>query len=252
MMTRTIPVLIASLVGILLVVAFFVPALLPARQIAEEWFTIVAAIAIIFGGISIVIHHLKKINDREAGWGFSGVLLVAMLTTISLGIFKVGIIPDSAQHMSHPWSGPILQEGGAFWWIYVYLQSPVVSMMFALLAFYVASAAFRAFRAKNIEAILLLITALIVLIGQTKDGELLAISLGGDSTSVQASTNDAQPPSNNAPKPIYPIKVATEFIRTTIVTAGQRAIMIGISLGVVATSMRMILGIDRSYLGGDE
>ena len=33
--------------------------------------------------------------------------------------------------------------------------------------------------------------------------------------------------------------------------AGQRAIMIGISLGVIATSLRLILGVERSYLGGD-
>ena len=32
-------------------------------------------------------------------------------------------------------------------------------------------------------------------------------------------------------------------------TAGQRAIMIGIALGIAATSLRVILGVDRSYLG---
>jgi hypothetical protein len=31
-------------------------------------------------------------------------------------------------------------------------------------------------------------------------------------------------------------------------TAGMRAIMIGIALGIVAMSLRLILGIDRSYL----
>ncbi len=34
--------------------------------------------------------------------------------------------------------------------------------------------------------------------------------------------------------------------------AGQRAVMIGASLGVVATSLRMIFGIERSYLGGSD
>jgi hypothetical protein len=32
-------------------------------------------------------------------------------------------------------------------------------------------------------------------------------------------------------------------------TAGNRAIMIGIALGIVATSLRVLLGLDRSYLG---
>ena len=80
-------------------------------------------------------------------------------------------------YLNKAWSGQFQQEGGAFWWIYQYLFSPVVSTMFALLAFYVASAAFRAFRAKNLEAILLLVTALIVLIGQTKDREFTSFFL---------------------------------------------------------------------------
>ena len=33
--------------------------------------------------------------------------------------------------------------------------------------------------------------------------------------------------------------------------AGQRSIMIGIGLGVVAMSLRVILGIERTYLGED-
>ena len=50
-------------------------------------------------------------------------------------------------------------SGSMFWWFYEYAFKPLTSTMFAMLAFYVASAAFRAFRAKNFEAILLLSTA---------------------------------------------------------------------------------------------
>ena len=36
-------------------------------------------------------------------------------------------------------------------------------------------------------------------------------------------------------------------------TAGNRAIMIGIALGTASVSLKILLGVDRSYLGsGDE
>ena len=104
--------------------------------------------------------------------------------------------------------------------------------MFALLAFFVASAAFRAFRAKNIEATLLLVTAFIVLLGQTYAGYLMTRGL---------------PPSVAG----LTIPGLSQLIQDVFTTAGQRAIMIGIALGIVATALKIILGVDRSYIGSD-
>jgi hypothetical protein len=35
-------------------------------------------------------------------------------------------------------------------------------------------------------------------------------------------------------------------------TAGNRAIIIGIALGVTATSLRILLGVDRSWMGSGD
>ena len=111
--------------------------------------------------------------------------------------------------------------------------------MFSLLAFYIASASFRAFRAKNLEASLLLGTAFIILLGRTFAGVAL--------------TDWIDPA-------IWPgfayftglrLENLTVYIMSVFNTAGNRAIMIGIALGVVATSLKVLLGIDRSYLGKD-
>lgn len=236
-MSRTAPVIIAGAVGLLMIVAYFSPQLLPWRQTAEEWYTIIATIAMFLGAVNLCVHHLKKISDQEAGWGYSAVTLGTFAVTVIVGLLKVGVVPETARNLDKAWSGQFQQEGSAFWWIYQYLFSPVVATMFSLLAFYVASAAFRAFRAKNFEAILLLLTALIVLIGQTKDREITSLFLAT--------------PAEGAPR-YFPIADLTEFIRKTFVTAGQRSIMIGVALGVIATSLRILLGLDRSYLGGDE
>jgi hypothetical protein len=44
----------------------------------------------------------------------------------------------------------------------------------------------------------------------------------------------------------------TDWILTNPSMAAQRGIMIGIGLGVIATSLRIIFGIERTYMGGGE
>ena len=45
----------------------------------------------------------------------------------------------------------------------------------------------------------------------------------------------------------------TNYIMSVFNLAGMRAITIGIALGVASTSLKVLLGVDRSYLGaGDE
>ena len=105
-----------------------------------------------------------------------------------------------------------------FWYIY----TPIQATMFSLLAFYIASAAYRAFRARTILATILLLTALVIM--------LRLIPLG-------------------------PLSVANQKLATWILMvpsmAANRAILIGIGLGTVATCLKIILGIERAYMGHD-
>lgn len=133
-----------------------------------------------------------------------------------------------------PWSGDYSSPGSPFDWIFRSIFQPVTATMFAMLAFYVASAAFRAFRAKNVEAVLLLGTAFLILLMQTFVGVLLTEHLPDWLSALKADN-------------------LKRYLTIIFVTAGSRAIMIGIALGVVATSLKILLGVDRSYLGsGDE
>ena len=146
---------------------------------------------------------------------------------------EVGRLFLAAHVEKYPWSGTYNAPGTPFWWIYEYAFKPLTATMFAMLAFYVASAAFRAFRAKNLEASLLLGTAFIILLGRTFAGTALTGWL---------------------PEPLSFLR--TENLTITIMsvfnTAGSRAIMIGIALGVASASLKVLLGIDRSYLGSGE
>jgi hypothetical protein len=126
-----------------------------------------------------------------------------------------------------------MAPGAWFRFVFNAVLSPLEATMFALLAFYVASASFRAFRAKTPEATILLVSGFIILLGRTFLGGTLTSWLP-DSPSFLSIPN------------------LTDWIMSWPNTAGQRAIVIGIALGVIATSLRIILGIERGYLGSDE
>ncbi len=114
-------------------------------------------------------------------------------------------------------------EGRVFSWLYDHLFAPANSTMFALLAFFIASAAFRAFRARNSEAALLLGAAILVMIGSVPIGRAIWDGFPDIKTWIIEYAN----------------------------TAGRRAIIIGAALGAIATSLRVILGLERSHLGSD-
>lgn len=230
-MKSTIPWLIAATAGGVMILAYFIPATQEWTGAVETWFEILAAVAFILGGANLFTHHLQKMTARRAGWGYSAVTLAAFVATFIAGMFKLGI-PAAERYPNYSWSGSYQEEGSPFWWLYEYVYNPLTATMFALLAFYVASAAFRAFRAKNTEATLLLVTAFIVLLGRTYAGTWLTSGVPED-------------------YPALTFPGATVIIMGVFNTAGQRAIMIGIALGVAATSLKVLLGVDRSYLGSE-
>jgi len=229
---RTIPLIIAIVAGFVLLIANFIPYAESWGLTAQEWFNILAVGAMILGGGNLVKLHLMKISGRRKGWGYSGITVGCFFATLLIGMLKLGVHPNPL-YPNYSWSGYYLESGSALWWIYQHMIVPLTSMMFAMLAFYVATAAFRAFRAKNIEATLLLVTAGVVLLGRTYAGVWLFEGWLPESMLWLRFDN------------------LTVWIMEIPNTAGTRAITIGIALGVVATSLRILLGVDRSYLGQD-
>ena len=237
-MKRQIPLLITAFGGLILIAAYFIPYTQDWGERATIWFDVLASIAFILGGGNLLRVHLKKISDRVRGWGYSVIVLVSFAVTLMIGLGKIGVTP-SAQFPAYSWSGSYREIGGGFWFLFQYAFQPLTATIFAMLAFYIASAAFRAFRAKNVEAVLLLGAAFIILLGRTFAGVALTSWIDPN---------------------VWPgfryftglrIENLTVFIMSVFATAGNRAIMIGIALGIVATSLRVLLGIDRSYLGKD-
>ena len=231
-MKRNVPLLITALGGFILIISYFIPATQGWGEVAAIWFDILASIAFILGGGNLLKIHLKKISDKSVGWAYSAITLAAFLITLFVGLGKVGVNPNPL-YPEYGLSGHYREIGSPFWWLYEYAFKPLTATMFAMLAFYISSAAFRAFRAKNIEAILLLVTAFIILLGRTFAGVYLTAWLPDWMSGLR-------------------IENLTVFIMSVFNTAGNRAIMIGIALGIASTSLKVLLGVDRSYLGSGE
>lgn len=228
-MKRLIPLWITGIAGIVLIASYFVPYAQGLGELTSIWFDILAGFAFILGGGNLLKVHLKKVSDKAAGWGYSVILLGSFLITLFVGLGKIGVHP-STDYPDNSWSGVYLEVGSPFWWLYEYAFKPLTATMFAMLAFYIASASFRAFRAKNVEAVLLLGTAFIILLGRTFAGVWLTSWL---------------------PESLSGLKIEniSVYIMQVFNTAGSRAIIIGIALGIASTSLKVILGVDRSYLG---
>jgi len=225
MMRRTIPLFITAFVGSILVIAYFIPHP-PFDQLREDFsifFDIIAAVAFILGGGNLIRMHGNRVSRREKGYGYSLVTVIGFALVLVIGLTKMGN-PDGFRNSS------VTAAGSYFDLAYQYVFRPCAATMFALLAFYVASASFRAFRAKNVEASILLLVAFIILVGRTFVGAWLTAWL---------------PPSLD----FLTIPYLADKIMTVLNFAGNRAIMIGIALGIVSTSLKVIIGIDRSYLG---
>jgi hypothetical protein len=113
--------------------------------------------------------------------------------------------------------------GSWFTWQYDWIYAAAQGTMFSILAFFIASAAYRTFRARTWEAVFLLVAALLVTFGRT---------------TLAGFINDFFPD-------------AADWIMAVPNLAAKRGILLGVALGSIATALRIIFGIERAYLGGD-
>jgi len=206
-MRRRIPVIVCFLFGLFMLVQFFVPHPVgtEAYETVLDWVQIIYVFALFVGVAGIIKLHGGKLSPGKKGWFYSLTTILGLAAMVILGfVFGVG-------------------RGTPFNWIFENLQAPMQATMFALLAFFIASAAYRGFRIRNLESVLLLVAAVIVMIGRVPIGEMIFP---------------------------YSPDVADWVLRVPSMAA-RRGIFIGIGLGSIATALRVIVGIERTYLGRD-
>ena len=297
LLKRYIPIGIVAFFGALTLSAWFIDNETIetfANDDATQFFDIIAAFAVFLGALNLLKLQFIKVLKQQSGWIYSAIAIASFFFAFIIGFFirgayfvgedvyfsqkaaEAAILSSESSEVVVPvdWGAHVQTDGSLFQWMFKYIFSPLSATMFALLAFFVASASFRAFRARNFEASLLLVAGIIIMLGRVPIGSLisswtimyiLAFSIGIGINSYVKNRNIVfgwilgscglitgfgmtmgwpidQPT-------IFFLPALQEWIYLVPNLAGSRAILIGIGLGIVATSLRYIFGLEKSYLG---
>lgn len=284
---RQLPIAVAFLVGLVLWAVFYMPssAAQNVQQSFTAWAIILSGAALILGILSAIHHHWSKVSLQKPGYGFSLVTLFCFSFVVLAGwfpsepvafhllsrqyfisaVFVILCIILTARYVgsaradrakanyalgimaalfgvvgitglivvvplqNYMFTGLTIKENSLFDWVFQNMFVPLDATMFSLLAFYIASAAFRAFRARSFEATALLIAGCIVMVGRVPLGEQLSVQLLGNEISFST---------------------VASWILNNPNAAAQRGILLGVLLSMVAISLRIIFGIERTYMGG--
>jgi len=208
-MKRRIPLILVFVTGMAMVAQFFVPHEYSDYlfQYANDFVIVIGILALPVGIYSLMVATVRKARSEPRERIYSLATIAGFLVMVAAGLKREWFHGDTTLSAM----------------LFDNILVPAQATLFSLLAFYLASAAYRAFRARTLLAALLLLTAFIVMLRMIPLPEPLA--------------------SWNA--------TVVRWILEVPNMAAKRAIIIGVGLGAVTYSTKILLGIERSYMGGD-
>lgn len=174
----------------------------------NNFFVVVGAMAWGMGLISLWMVHSANIRKRREEWYGSVLFFVAV------GGGVIGGLGYGAQSGFFKQANDIVVE---------HLLRPMGSTVFSLLAFYMASAAYRSFKLKSREAMLMMGAAFIVMLGQIPIGLWLTRGL---------------------PTQLW-LPVMSQWILYVANSAAVRGMWFGMMFGAIAVGLRFWLSLER-------
>jgi hypothetical protein len=206
-----------------------------ATSVVGSFAQILAAFMLGLGIISLLRIHLTRISRQKQDWGFSVVLLVSMITMAAFGYWDWYIrLVDKTKDYDVQANWQLANRVRDF--LFEGLLQQMDAAMFSIIAFFILSAAYRAFRARSVEATILLGTALLVIlslmgaISSFWDGRVEA--LAGDGPSKDFILN-------------FKITEVAQWLKTTFQTPAITGIKFGIGLGTLSMALRIWLGLEK-------
>ncbi len=191
---------------------FFFPESQAWAEMIRTWAVIIYNISLGLGAVRLTMAHSMNVQRKRENWAFSGVLLAGlaiMLLTGLAGYFMTGQQTNNAIYN----------------WMFNWVYTPLGATLYPITGFYIFSAAYRAFRARNIDAALMLIAGCFVILSNAPVGEAIWIGFA----------------------------TVGEWFRFTGQVPGMRTFALVGTLGMIAYGFRALLGKERGfYAGGEE
>jgi hypothetical protein len=202
---RDLPTLLVSFFIIIAIAQFFIniPAFDQFANELQNWAVIVTAMGFGTGIINLMRVHIPVVTNRVKGrWPFSLWLLVFMIITLIVGL--VGT-------QSHP----------AYTWIYNNIYDPIAASLISLVGFYTVAMAWRALRGRNWDAIVFVVTYVIILFAMSP-----------------------------AVKVIFPpFMPFSNWVATVPATGAGRGKSLCVSIGIIMLAIRTIIGREKTLIG---
>lgn len=196
---------LAYVAGIITLVGFFTRGTVgDLGSMLAQWVAVIVAFALLVGLSNLIKVHVQRVIQRNEGWFYSLVVVGSAVAVLGLGLMRG--------------KGPGDETVA---WVFRWMYQPLGAALFSLLAFFLTTALFRSLRMRNVEAIVLLVVAFIVVIGQA-------------------------PFSTIAPMDV--VAGIKNWLFDYPVLAGTRAIIVGVAFGAIGLSLRVLLGFDRPYM----
>lgn len=199
-----------GIITVLMLVEFFFWAdPQPWAEAIRTWSVIVYNISLGLGAVRLLMLHGMNTQRRRANWEYSAILLVMFAVMIVTGFY--GYIVTG------------LQTSNAIYnWLFVNVYTPLGATLYPITGFYIFSAAYRAFRARNIDAALMLIAGCFVILKNAPVGEAIWIGFN----------------------------TYGEWFQFVGQVPGMRTFAIVGALGLIAYGFRALLGKERGFYAG--
>ncbi len=196
------PVVIGGILGMVIILDNFIKykPLQTTSQVLTSWVVVISGFAMLLGAVNMILVHTKRIQSRDRS-DESSLLLLSLFVMIIFGVF-VG------------------RNSGIFKFLFDNVVVPAGSTFYSVAIFYIASAAYRVFRVKNLAGFVVLAAAFLEIMGRMP---------------MVVAVSDRFP-------------VIAEWLMGPPTVGAQRAVMISGAVGAIALGIRVLLGIERGHM----